>query len=123
MCDYWPAAARSGEGRQGGDRRNVVRNPRGGILREDFRLSDWEVNKKRLELHRISMHHEENRGDFWKPDVWARQQNLYDHSGTVEGKMTIKVRGKLRSEYGTFTPTMIFRVAMARLLRWANCST
>ena len=83
MHDYWYAAARSGNSRHGGDRRNAVRNPRGGILRADFDLSDWGV-----EMHRIGMHQEEALGDFWEPRRWARELDLQTgNSGTVEGFM------------------------------------
>ena len=84
MCDYWPAAARSGSSRQGGDRRNSVRNPRGGILRADFDLSDWG-----FQAHRIGMHREEQVGAFWYPSRWAREVDPQTgNSGTVEGFMS-----------------------------------
>ncbi len=85
MHDFWAAAARKGNSRHGGDRRNAVLNPRGGILREDLDLSDWGV-----EAHRISMYREEQEESFWavREGHWIREEDLHTgNPGTVEGRV------------------------------------
>ena len=81
MHDYWHAAARAGGARQGGDRRNAVRNPRGGILRDDLDLSDWGEAD-----HRISVYSDESFEHYWNPARWRRETDVETgNAGTVEG--------------------------------------
>lgn len=87
MHDFWYAAARRGNSRHGGDRRNAVRNPRGGILREDLDLTN---NSWGVERHRIGMYIEEQEESFWAVGEghWIREEDLHTgNPGTVEGRV------------------------------------
>lgn len=79
--DFWHTTAREGGARQGGDRRNAVRNPRGGILRDDFDLSNWGE-----EDHRISIYRDEDFEAYWNPSRWRTETDIdTGNLGTVEG--------------------------------------
>jgi hypothetical protein len=79
MTDYWSAAAGSGQSMHGGDRRNAIRNPRGGTLRAGFDNSNWGIQS-----HRVSVHNKDVFHEFWDRR-WRREINEFFLPGTVEG--------------------------------------
>jgi hypothetical protein len=97
MHDYWRAAARAGGARQGGDRRNAVRNPRGGILREDLDLSNWGEAD-----HRISVYRDEDFEQYWNPARWRRETNINTgNAGSVEGYVMGSLDNSTANSTGT----------------------
>lgn len=97
MHDYWRAAARAGGARQGGDRRNAVRNPRGGILRDDLDLSNWGEAD-----HRISVYRDEDFEQYWAPQRWRRETNVETgNAGSVEGYVQGSVDNSTANSTGT----------------------
>ena len=96
--DYWYSAARySGGARQGGGRRNALRNPRGGILRDTMDLSGWSDA-----LDRISVHQDGPYEAYWSDTRWRNEYNTEtNHLGVVEGFYS----GKNRDSSNTWTDT------------------
>ena len=97
MHDYWRATARAGGARQGGDRRNAVRNPRGGILRDGLDLSNWGEAD-----HRISVYRDEDFEQYWAPQRWRRETNVETgNAGSVEGYVSSSVDNSTANSTGT----------------------
>lgn len=97
MVDYWRATARAGGARQGGDRRNAVRNPRGGILRDGLDLSNWGEAD-----HRISIYRDEDFEAYWDGRRWRRETNIETgNAGTVEGYVFRPIDNSTANRTGT----------------------
>lgn len=81
MHDYSATTAVRGGNGQGGDRRNAISNPRGGILRESLNAADWTARTQHQSMHRL----EENE-KFWEPAFWPRKTELSTgNESSVEG--------------------------------------
>jgi len=81
MHDYSATTAVRGGNGQGGDRRNAISNPRGGILRESLEAADWTARTQHQSMHRL----EENE-KFWIPAFWPRKTELSTgNESSVEG--------------------------------------
>ena len=97
MHDYWRAGARAGGARQGGDRRNAVRNPRGGILRDGLDLSNWGKAD-----HRISVYRDEDFEAYWNRARWRWETNVETgNAGSVEGYVSTSVDNSTANSTGT----------------------
>lgn len=81
MHDYSTTTAVRGGHGQGGDRRNAISNPHGGILRESLTAADWTARVQHQTMHRLEILEK-----FWDPAMWPRKTELSTgNESSVEG--------------------------------------